>query len=319
MQHNDIKYGFVSDFEDPFNVYLLGLWWADGHVNKDLVAHSCLHEDAEWMIPIISEWGVKTTYKATPKGGKLQWVMRINSTNLSRFLMKYDYHVKSGISPDKILSEIPEELHYLWWRGYFDGDGSLKPTPGFALTFCSTYKQDWTFFHNIMRKLEIPQYHLRRQSYTGGTCSVASLHATRHVIKFCDYMYQGVEMDGLGLSRKKDKYDILKKYDKENARHKMSKYKYVTWNTNAQKWLAKIDTARFSKMLGSFDDQESAARCIDDFILSHPEFVQKLKHVFSSDSVETPPFVKGIGVPESDTLDNEAIDSSIGFNDRSGG
>lgn len=310
MQHNDIKYGFISDFEDPFNVYLLGLWWADGHVNKDFVVHSCIYEDAEWMMPIISGWGVKTTYKAKPKGSRPQWTMRINSINLSRFLMEYDYHIKSGTSPDKLLSEIPEELHYLWWRGYFDGDGSLKLAPGLALTFSSTYKQDWSFFHDIMKKLEIPQYHIKRQSYYGDTCSIASLHAARHVIKLCDYMYQGVETDRLGLSRKKNKYDILKKYDRENARHKASEYKYVSWNTNRQKWLARIDTDRFSKTLGAFDDQESAARCIDDFIRSHPEFVQKLKHVFASNTIEIPPFVKGIGIPDSSSLNNEAVNPS---------
>lgn len=287
MNRNDIKYGFVSDLENPFNVYLLGLWWADAHVCHGLTAHCCVLEDAEWLDPLIRDFGVKTIYgtyrnQANRKKMRPQWVMRINSVDLSDFLMKYDYHIKSGASPDKLLSDIPENLRHLWWRGYFDGDGTIHPKPAIYVSFCSVKEQDWSFFHNCMRDLGIDRYGLRRVCYNNGKwChSTVSLNITNHVVKLMKWIYQDWEINKLGLERKYLKYLKLMEYQNGDKRkQKSSKFRYVSICSATGQWTANIDTARLKKFLGRFSTEEEAAKKVEAFLKEHPEFDRPYKNI----------------------------------------
>ena len=293
MRKNNLKDNFIYDLANPPNVYLLGLWWADGHVHPKKIMHSCIETDSAQLVSILKEFGVNTFYNSHPKGGKRQWIMVVNSVARSKFLMLYDYHIKSGASASKILSAIPENLHYLWWRGFFDGDGSLGLNANNGngrsahLNFCSVKSQNWDFFHDIIKKIGIEKYHYVPYTWakTGYKRSIVSLHQKQDIIKFGNYIYQNYQKDKLGYKRKYNKFLELVDYYNVNFKEKSSKYKYVNF-TKQGKWMAKIDRKfkrqRVSYYLGLFNTEDEAHLVVKKYLIDNPHLKSKEKEEFKN-------------------------------------
>lgn len=118
----------------PEVAYFLGYFWADGNIiQKDYgwglgskISMEIVSEDANDIKHILEKIG---SWSMNPRKRNKKWKettkIATSSKDLYKFLSENDYDKKSNLEPTKILSKISEELKPYWWRGFFDGDGTL--------------------------------------------------------------------------------------------------------------------------------------------------------------------------------------------------
>lgn len=191
------------------SIYLLGLLWADGWLSTIKRHHTISIEMLESDISSISEifdiTGNWLTYRRKRQNTNNYMIRRyLSEIDLWNFLSKNGYHDKSGKSACDILNKIPHNLQYLWWRGYFDGDGTVgKCQRSRILSFCSGYNQDWLFVENLKNIIDIKFKYLTGQ-YKNGRHSKMYVGTKRDISIFFDYIYpNGYDF---GLKRKYDKF-----------------------------------------------------------------------------------------------------------------
>lgn len=205
----------------PEICYILGLIWADGHIRKDdyKSAISIMTSDMNHLLSVflkIGNWSIREYQPVNPKA-KPQTILSCCNKPLFYFFQEFDYIIKSGTSPDKILNIIPEHLRHYWWRGYFDGDGCLylrdnKPDKG--LSMASTINQNWTFLDKLCSYLDIKNSRIETQKHKTGSSSKFCLSSFDSIKKFLDYIYDNYENDKIGLPRKYQKYlSFLMRYE----------------------------------------------------------------------------------------------------------
>lgn len=139
----------------PYIAYFLGFFWGDGHISKPKTATqltiNIVRKDYENIKEILHKyinWDVKFTPAYCDRNGvnhQEQAQMSIRGNRLGKFLVEHDYLIKSGASPDKILSKIPEHLKHYWFRGYLDADGCILIKDKYSVSFSSVYEQNWSF------------------------------------------------------------------------------------------------------------------------------------------------------------------------------
>jgi hypothetical protein len=200
-------------------IYLLGLIWSDGFLNpsKNGKNHNLgvtmVKEDFDIIKPILNKIGKWNCYER--KQPVATWKPAINAlTNNKRiynFLIENNYDKKSFISADKILSKIPDNLKYYFFRGLIDGDGCFyyyKPKVGSTLrqfALASTYEQDWSYFEDLCKNLGI-KYNINRIKGIKNSSSILRITNKNGIKKLGEYIYQNFEIDGIGLTRKYLKY-----------------------------------------------------------------------------------------------------------------
>ena len=199
--------------------YILGLLWADGHVtfanNKSktpIIKHTTKPEDNDTYLPIFQysgNWNTFTaknigSYSKTPKNIVINWV---SCRELGQYLIDHDFRNKTN-SPDLILNKIPNNLRVYWYRGFFDGDGSvsIKHKGHHSVTFTSSSNQDWSFIVNLYKELNIERFKHRIVKSRGGSSSQIRITNKKDIIKFERYLYDDYDNYPLGLSRKRDKF-----------------------------------------------------------------------------------------------------------------
>lgn len=211
--------GFI-DFNSREHVYILGFLWADGHVNKDRYRINCCVQarDFKYLKSIFQstgEWDIRNvTFRKKFKSTLAQ----TSNRTLWEFLVENDYLIKSDASPDKILSKIPENLRHYWWRGYFDGDGTIDIKTGSSrASIVSTYDQNWNFCENLFKELDILKFKINRKKVKGGKHSRVLLQNVSDCYRFLSYIYQ--DYDKIGFQRKYDKYPIIiQRYQYQQSR-----------------------------------------------------------------------------------------------------
>jgi len=191
----------------PSACYILGLLWADGSLrgtDDNSVRLTLKKSDGESIIPIIQltgNWSIKELQYRIHKNPVL--FFRCCDKTLYSFLSNMGYRNKSVESADKILSFIPEALRHYWWRGYFDGDGSLNKN-NYGINITSTIEQDWSFLKLLPGTIV---YGIKKyQRLVNGTlqsCSRVMIWGKRNVLEFLEYIYSG---EIFGLTRKYDRY-----------------------------------------------------------------------------------------------------------------
>jgi hypothetical protein len=130
------------------------------------------------------------------------------------FLIENDYDKKSYTSANKILSKIPNEIKHYWFRGLIDGDGCFyhyTPKKGSTLrqfVLTSTYEQDWTYFENLCKELEI-KYTIKRIKNIKSASSVIRITNKKGIKKLGEYIYQNFKKDSIGLIRKFNKFKLI--------------------------------------------------------------------------------------------------------------
>lgn len=227
--------------------YFLGLFWADGCMGPSgaCVSVACVREDLVQLLSVFesfAHWARKDKNQDSNGGDDIvrQPQLYINhcSKQLRRFLAEHQYEVKQMISPTSILQWLPDNLRHYWWRGYFDGDGSVsfamkgihKKTSSFTLTSC--YEQDWTFAQDLFKQLGLDKCPIYRQIHNpllDHRHSCVSLTRTEEILKVLDYIYQ--DYDYIGLSRKHMIYLDIKRYMAFRQQHP---YLYI-YKTQSEK------------------------------------------------------------------------------------
>lgn len=200
----------LCQLNSPEIVYLLGLIWADGHVennpNAYKISFTLLKTDFDNISDALvrtGEWIVKSyTPKCKSRNNKEISKAYVCSKEICRFFVENDYEIKSTVSPDKILSKIPENLRHYWWRGYFDGDGWMGKD---RLSITSSKTQDWSFVHKLGDMLKI-KFRVCVHLNGNGGYSMVVLSNKKDRMKFCEYIYLNWDERSVGLKRKRDAF-----------------------------------------------------------------------------------------------------------------
>lgn len=265
----------ILDFENidkPEISYIMGLLWADGHLvntKKDIQYFSAINlninnDDFNNISKTLNKYMKWTTYiRVQSLNKKKQACSFIYDTRLADFFKLNEYDIKSHISPIKILKHIPAKYHYLFWRGYFDGDGclSIKKNKRCTFNISSTYEQDWTSFDNLSHILNF-SYKLYHHKRIKSKYSCVEMYKIPDILNFCKYIYYNRENDCIGLTRKYAKYLELLEINK-NIKPKSSKYTGISLNKKNNKWTATVWSSGRYIYIGSFNTEDDAyiARC----------------------------------------------------------
>lgn len=218
---------FINDI-NPITAYLLGLLWADGYLKSKKrfitdaynISLSLQEKDGKYIKPFIETTGIWSFYIRPEKKHKDGWNKHkqyywcCTNTILGRFLEDNDYKIKSGASPDKILSKISDELKHYFFLGYLDGDGCIfSKGKKIIISFCSVYDQDWTFLESLCKNLEC-KYSIRRviRKNKNSKYSDFSIKGSKNCFKFSRFLYK--INNNIGFPRKKERFLEIKKYIK---------------------------------------------------------------------------------------------------------
>lgn len=263
----------------PEVAYILGLIWADGHI-APTSTHSGLvtiHNVTADVLDIQSVF-LKTgdwrfyTQRSPRKTWQPQTQVTTSGAALFNHLRAHDYTTKSA-APTKILSTIPEHLRHYWWRGYFDGDGNLYlGRHCHQFSFSAGYEQDWSFVRDLCEKLGVKGVVCQSISKKGYKSSVFRVSGIINCQKICDYLYQGVIIDGIGLKRKRLLYTQLSQL---KPKLKVSPYEGVSLVRKTGRWRALIVSNALNGLkgrglsLGCFDTAEEARDARARYITEH--------------------------------------------------
>lgn len=208
----------MERLDDPRFIYLLGFIWGDGCITYTpkskhyRIIIGIVSPDADVLegtfrvVESIYRWNRKWQPPRQPNSR-----FTITSKPFYDFLASFDYRSKSG-SPDKILDKIPQHLRHFWFRGLFDADGHVRLTqnsrnPNHSSAIAAIYgpyDQDWTYVQNLCQDLGV-KFTIRRRHRDTGSSSEIILCKKTDVINFIGYLYQGYEIDQIGLKRKQAK------------------------------------------------------------------------------------------------------------------
>lgn len=192
----------------PEHAYLLGFIWADGTVLSAYKLKSIRVEiteaDMNELKPIFESTG-KWVYSRRERAGRQPQVSaQCDNAKLVDFLVDNDYQNKSVVSPDKILSLIPNHLIEFFIRGWSDGDGCFyhgKTSNQF--TMAGTYDQDWSALSNLLENLGV-RASIKRRVVNTHKSSYLRISNKIGIKKFGEFIYETHRT--IGLSRKVEKY-----------------------------------------------------------------------------------------------------------------
>lgn len=197
---------YVLPIKDKEIAYYLGFLWADGFIRDRGVQIEIQKHDGDILYNIIKSFG---KFKTRTRLRKDRTVPVLNISVFCnyfyKFLMENDYHIKSQVSPTKILSKISEELKPYFYRGWVDGDGCFYiKAPCVQFKLAGSYDQDWSEFESLLNRLNI-RYKLKKTITKKGHKSSIIRITSRYDIKLlCEYLYKN--NDEIYLKRKYNKY-----------------------------------------------------------------------------------------------------------------
>ena len=207
---------FTSLVKEKEFVYFLGFLWADGYISKSTnsIEINITKDDFDILQKPLSEhieWNIfhkQRKHDGIPYG-KPQIKAQKCMPSLKSFLLEYGYGFKSGGPPSSILRIIPAFLHHYWWRGYFDGDGSVAISKNGCknLAFWSVLSQDWNELSQLMKSLDI-HFSIYLYERKCGNSSALTITNKENIIKFGKYLYPEMKYD-FGLKRKFDKFLMM--------------------------------------------------------------------------------------------------------------
>lgn len=212
---------FTTNFT-PESSYVLGLLFADGHINKknNEIRISCLKEDIDVYEPAFQKTGQWNRYnnytKQRTRNNKPQGVLICTNKNIHNILLE---------SSDFLLSKIPDNLKHYWYRGYIDGDGcwtfrkSSRILPSGTLNTFYTRKfvctgplsQDWSFMTDLCKNLSL-HYNINQYNKSNHFSQI-TITGRDNFNKLGNYIYQNWQEDEVGLPRKYKKWqDLVNSY-----------------------------------------------------------------------------------------------------------
>lgn len=211
---SNINFDEIIKGKSPETCYILGLLWGDGTlaINKKrrtyLTALTLAEKDFFEISHFFSKFHIHKIKKY-----KTSWKQcfraYIGHKLLATYLEEKDFLIKSYVSPEKILQDIPENNQHYFFRGWFDADGYNNGLPKnkISIVMAGSYSQKWTAFEDLLNKLNIPFKVSRVINKRGNKYSIISFGGYNRVLRFRDYLYQGEQF---GLSRKRNNFFNIK-------------------------------------------------------------------------------------------------------------
>ncbi len=213
---NWFNQGFTNITDEE--AYILGFLWADGYLNgtdiKSNLQCEIIYDDFKAIAKTFDKTGDWSRHfrKASNKNGvnrQKRVCLTISDRALIRKFILFDFSKKSYLPPTRLLKLIPKNKHYLFYRGYIDGDGCFyitKKANQFAIA--SSYEQDWTHIEDLFYCLDIQKYQIKRTiSKTGCKYSHIRTSSKESLIKLVKYLYK--DKTNIGLKRKFNKIKHL--------------------------------------------------------------------------------------------------------------
>lgn len=217
--HPDLQKIDVRQFENIISkevAYFLGFFWADGNIinyTSNNITHwrialEIQERDAIALMEVfmkLGNWSIQVRKRKDSWQTTYSFVT--NNKDLYTFLNLNGYSEKSQVEPNLILDKIPEELKIYFWRGVFDGDGSLGLMGrGAYFEISNPYDYKYTEIAKFIGDVKFGIY--RGISKEGHKKSAIKVYG-RNILKlerlFIDY----------GLKRKTEKFiQIKNKYTK---------------------------------------------------------------------------------------------------------
>jgi hypothetical protein len=207
-------YNFIPDFNQDQS-YALGLLWADGWMSQTKgfrakhLRIEVLEADFEDFRLPLSLIG-NLTEKPRLRKGRTKTITSAYITNkaLCEWLFYNDFKQKSTISPTKILSNINEQYHKDFIRGWIDGDGCFyinKKNNCFQFVLAGTYQQDWSEFEKFLLKNDISYKIVQKiqiQNERENKCSIIRITKRKCLLRLKELIYDNANCF---LKRKRDK------------------------------------------------------------------------------------------------------------------
>jgi len=201
--------------------YILGLLWADGYIISKHYTHSikleCIKKDILTFYNTFQKTGDWGLLFRSRKNKQPQGLIHTSNKPLVTYLISNNYGPYNIKSANNILNNIPEHLHKYWYRGLIDGDGCWyinKKNYCYQFSLAGSYKQDWTYFENLLDKLKIKYSISRRvqlrKNADNTKSSVIRITGQLNLIKLGTFIYDKHDIDNIGLQRKHDKYKSIK-------------------------------------------------------------------------------------------------------------
>ena len=252
------------------NIYLMGLMWADGYVGKRYdIRLELKSPDFEYVRPLLQKYGFSSfperqRYKNDKKFGNTQTQFCISNVTLNNHLQNLGYRTKSIASPTKVLSTIPKNKHYLWWRGFFDGDGCFYCN-GATHTFAiwGSIDQDWSELKSLLNDLNIKSVRHEEYRRKNGThlSSCIAVGVQDDIKTIGKYIYQN-RMD-IGFRRKYDKYIECISQPTARFQKRTSTKKGIYFSIWSGKWICRKTINKQRIVIGSFDSYQAACDAYD--------------------------------------------------------
>lgn len=218
--------------------YLLGFIWADGNIDRHMCTINFKTDDFNTIKNVfdcVGKWTYKNYYTKDDRCKKLNemTLVRMYNTIFTRFLKDNDYDKKSYISANKILAKVPHNLKSYFFRGLIDGDGCwfyIKEKRNKSLSITSTYEQDWSYFQDILKELNIQKYIISKiiRKNINRKHSQLIIGRLEEIKIFGNYIYNNFEYENIGFNRKYQIYkEIITKFTKQNFSDEL-KNKFIT-------------------------------------------------------------------------------------------
>lgn len=216
-KNNNYEYK-VDDITNEINEYksyILGLIWTDGYVLKkrNIIGVSLIKDDMidiEWIFNNLGNWYTQDRKRSNKRESRTISVYNPKLTNI--LINNYDYDKKSYVSPNKVSEIIPLDYLKYFFRGIIDGDGCFyinKKNSTYQFSISSTYEQDWTFFYDFFKEMNIKSSIVRRHQGSSKS-SIIRICGRKQILIFINWLYSGYEVDNIGMKRKYEKSLIFK-------------------------------------------------------------------------------------------------------------
>lgn len=206
----------MSDFTSmtkPEVCYFLGLLFADGWIDHKRVNLSLIKEDFDTVREILSRVYKKATlYDRERPPWKTSTNLTLSSVKLAEFIRCHGFKGNNF----ECLRYVPIGNVKYFMRGYVDGDGHIKHKKignyhKNIVELASTYDFDWSVLEQTFKKLGIRHTVRRYVSPKGHKSSCLVMKACPSILAFCDFIYDGFEVDGMGFPRKREAYLAMKR------------------------------------------------------------------------------------------------------------
>lgn len=201
---------------DKYAAYVLGVIWGDGTIEnttrrKRITVH-CITEDAKHFYSMFEKTGKwNINHNKQQKHWKPQSNIRASSKEVVDFLVSLDCSPNTKTSANKILQIIPKELHKYFILGIIDADGCFyvnKKTYTYHFVLSGPYQQDWSYFTDILKELNIKYNEDNIISNKGHTHSRVRIIGKKRIQLFGKYLYSD-DANIIGLPRKLNKYKLM--------------------------------------------------------------------------------------------------------------